>query len=459
MFKNISTKQVLLQGLLLSALILMLLGIRPAAHSQPPLPNKVTQPPNRAQLRFRRPDPNLKDVGIVISPVVINQKALPGQDDKVSITIENRNSVSDVHVEFKMISFLPTEQGWPYNEVDNHEHNASNWFKSPIAPLNIRKGSSVNVQLPFKVPSNARGCWWAATVMDISFLKANDLKPVIGNIHSPVGMFCYVPIIISAGVTRKATLNVSPLKVNRIQAKGDNYSLDTLVVNDTEGFSDIATIVEIKNNMTNRIVWKEILANKYVLPRSRRVHSIQLPRLSDGVYTATLRIVQDGIRLQPLATNFAVAGKTISEKTDAMLLRFVPIGLEPVTVELAMKPASEASKIITVSNNSNNPISLEITPCGINQRTDGFYDTDPSISPQGLVLSVFPQSFELPPNKTANVRLKVTATRQAQGDIWFGLRVREKNGKSDPQSVVGHALVGTKSKPCLVTGTGQNGCC
>lgn len=430
--------------------LLFLLGRSPLLAQQPKKQSK-------APLQASTVPPGLEKVGgLMVSPIIIvHNLTMDPKDNKTDIKLDNINTAVDMRVDCKIQPFLPAEDGWKYNIVKGHDHDAAPWLSLAKSSLEIPKGSTKYLQLIYKIPPTAKGYYWAVLLLEV---QTSNTPGQAGNIVAKTKANCYLPIFISTRSPRKATLEISSLELTSVQAGNKPtanlaaaYALSAIFVNNTEGFSQIGVDTIVKEATSQRIVYQRKMDNaRFILPRSRRRISTYVPSLPDGKYIATFHIYQDTNWLKPLTIDFIVASKKLVVGGKPGDFKIAPVVLQPETWHVPnAKPASIVTKQVEVRNNSDRPLTLQIVPTGIKQYPTGYYETDPTISPDGLNITVSPKLVVLQPGKTQTVQMRVEVKRQTKGDKWFGLRVQESEGASDPVSLIANMVVGDQSAPEL----------
>ncbi len=417
------------------------------------LAHQRQQPKEARAITPRLLDPELKNIGMRVSPTMFQMHTAPGQSDDIAVTLDNITNASDMRADLQLRAFTMAEEGWPYHFVESHPHDVIPWFKSPTDSVTVPRGKKATVKFHYKVPPNQKGYFWAVLQISTAPMRTGANVPDRSPIVSKTAVDFFLPVFVAAATARTATLAIEQPDCKRRYPTDGFYSLAVRIANSSEGMSAIGVIVDIRDLLTGRLVYSETLDDLFILPVSRRSLFIRLPSLPPGRYQARMRVVQDTRLLPPIETNFIVNKKEISSLTPeatAKLLSLSPVLIRPDSIELNIKPGNLLASVVKLINSSSNPLTLHLAPRQIKQSRDGAIGLDAADPPATLKISVFPNELTLAPGKESTVRLNVQTTRQAKGDIWFGIEAREiNNPNSLAQSIIGHVEATPNAEPQL----------
>lgn len=367
--------------------------------------------------------------------------------------LDNITNTSDMRCDLQLHAFIQPEEGWPYHFVETGTHDATTWFRHPTETVTVLKGRKSTATLHYRVPSNLKGYFW--TVIQIATTPTEKGATTPGNSPavSKTAINFFLPVFMEVGARHLATLTIEQPDCKRQHPTDGFYSLGIRIANSSEGMSNIGIIADIYDLTTGRLAYKETVNDLFLLPMSRRHLTIRLPNLPSGQYQARMRIVQDTRLLPPIETKFVVNKLEVTSLTPeatAKLLALAPVLIRPDSIELNIKPGNLLYSVLKMVNSSPRPLTLHLTPRLVKQSRDGAIGLDAADPPATLKISIFPNEVTLVPGKETTVRLSVQTTRQAKGEIWFGVEAREVgNPNSLAQSIIGDVETTPNAEPQL----------
>jgi len=402
-----------------------------------------TQKPNTAkQGQAAAQDPTRSAIGgVLVSPLIQRLSSSAGRKAEVVFIAENPGQITEV-AEANILPF--TVEDWTYRTMYGAEHaqDCSSWFKSKTNTVTITPGQRQEIRLQVEIPRGTLGPYWCM----LKFTPRPN-----GSLTKSLVVY-EIPIVFIIGKNPKPVIKVGSPLMRRVDPKSRVPAMTAVLplTNDSDGFSVLGASGTLRNADTNRVVADFSVEDRNFMPHSKRELAFVIPNVADGRYKLDFKTVL-GIRSLPIVTSELVVTKGLPKlASEVALLETTPITLEPSSLNLAIPAGGQRTSMVKITNNSNREISLDMKPVSIEQGANGSIGIGDSGLPYGLSVEISGEISHIQPGQSATARVRMVVPREAKGDLWFGLSVREaQNGNSLADAVFGTISVPKTEQPNL----------
>lgn len=389
-----------------------------------------------------RPQDSKSSVGgVLVSPLLHRKLVKPGQKVFLSFTLENPSQVRQL-LDGTIENFQMED--WTYRTIYGKEHarDCRDWFSQRTIQVSLDPGQRRELRLQVDIPRGSEGVYWAMV----------KLTPRPNGSTTKSLLSYEIPLVLVSGKNPKPNLVVHSPVLNCTQnLRGSKAFTAVLPIeNPSQGFTPIGAIGEVRNTSSNRVVARMRLEDRNLMPGTKRQLVFLLPALPDGRYRLAFR-AQLGAKSLPEVTSEYVlskgASKTVSELNQ---LTLAPVTVEPNAISSVVPAGGSRTISLRVTNNSNRPLHLDISPAPIQQALNGSLGIGAGDLPIGLNVGVQTSNQPLEPGETRAVRVTMSRSAATSGDAWFALSLKERgNGQSIAESIFGTVTVVKGSKPLI----------
>jgi hypothetical protein len=356
--------------------------------------------------------------GILITPTKFRVDVRSGQRGFLEFRLENPSRERAI-ARMDIVSYLPAD--WTYDLQENavNPRDASQWFAERNFAVELVPGQKKSVKLKYAVPRGLTGTYWCM----LRFMP----RPVSST--TPRKIVLEMPIIFMLGGRERPVVKVSSPIVTKIFGKSPKSPLlvNLPMTNEGLGLAVVGATGEIKNMTTGRVLSNFVITDRNLLPLSKRYIAFRLPELPDGQYRITMRAELGNRRLPPVSTDYVVIANEAKPITEATIMELPPVFIDPSAINLAAPAGSARSQAVRVVNTSDREIVLDIAPRALEQAATGGIGLGGESLPPGLFADVIPRSLTLRPKAMGITRLTLKSEKTAQGELWFGLAITERN--------------------------------
>lgn len=372
--------------------------------------------------------------GLSFSPLQYRIAANPGLSGVLEFNI---TSPTGKAAEGSMRITSAVVDDWTYRAhygVAN-PNDCSSWFAKKEARVLVA-GKPVVQQFRYRVPSQARGSYWALLVF--------SPKPV--GSRATMNLIYEVPILMQVGRPETPDIKVA---APRVEGDVGAPSISVGFVNDGNSFGIVGAQCTLRSVLTGHKIAEERMFDKNLYPHTKRRLSLNVSALRPGRYELSVSPEIGHRQLPDLVSSVEVQGQTIVQRETRGLLSVTGVEVQPSGLEASVPPGGTMLGVIRVRNTKGTPANLKIAVTGVEQNASGALGIGNS-SPSYLDVSVSPSDLSLPPGGVQSVRLMLKTDRAASGDLWFGLKIGDKSGEGIPQQMLGVVSVKSTLRPQLV---------
>jgi hypothetical protein len=338
-----------------------------------------------------------------------------------------------------------TMEDWTYRTIYGTEHprDCAAWFAKKNNDITVQPGQRLELHLDLSVPRGALGPYWC-------MLKFTP-RP---NGSQTKSLVVYeIPIVFIIGKNPKPVVKIGTPFLRKMDPKSKTTSMMAVLPmdNDSEGFSVLGATGTLRNAATNRVLNDFTVEDRNFMPKTKRELVFVVPAVPDGRYKIDFK-PELGARTMPTVSSEVIVTKGVPKlATEAMTMETTPITTEPGSITLSIPAGGQRTSVVKFTNNSNREISLDVKPASIEQAANGSVGIGENPLPFGLGVEVSGDFSNIKPGQSATARVRMLVPKEAEGDIWFGLSVKEAgNGASMADSVLGTITVPKTEKPNLV---------
>lgn len=425
------------------SLIVCLLAALSSAQSPTPAGTKpATKPATAKQNQAPADNPGSAVGGILVSPLLQRLSCQPGRKAEVLFVTENPGQVVET-AQVEIVSF--TTEDWTYRTkygVD-HPHDCASWFASRALNVTIQPGARQELRLPITVPRGTAGAYWC-------MLKFTP-RP---NGSTTKSLVAYeIPIVMIIGKNPKPVVQVGSPLMRKFNDNSRSKSMMAVlpITNDSDGFSVIGATGTLRNTQSNRIVADFILEDRNLMPQTKRELAFLVPTVPDGTYKLDFKAILGVRSLPPVSSQIIVTKGVPKLASEATLLQTTPITTEPSSLNLAIPAGGQRTTTIKITNNGPREIGLDVRAVSVEQGTNGAIGIGDSGLPYGLSVDISGEMAHLQPGQSALAKVRISVPKEAQGDLWFGLSVKDAgNQNSLADSIFGTVTVPKTDRPEIV---------
>lgn len=350
--------------------------------------------------------------GFMVNPMRIDVSGRAGQTLRVPLELRNTAGNRNQILEVRPTHLGQTQRGqWGVTSEDpglpaGLEVSARDWIEVPQNQININPLEREEVDLLIRIPFDARGTYVAGLLV--------DSPPPPGQTGISVRMRFIIPVIVEIqGRPVRQQVSVSDVSMD-FETRGDSKStyvrLD--VLNEGRTFPRVRGSVQVEILSEER--WRPVTRVDFrelgIVPGVKLELSNDLERrLPSGTYRLRADMQVDGRRTPPFVREIAFEGDP-----DADLLAFDrTLSLSPDMLTLDVSPGSTRTSIITVTNPSDDSISVNasaLTPDALKGVVmQGLVGEELSAAPW---IQIRPSEFTLRPNGRQSVRVVSQVPRE-----------------------------------------------
>jgi|GEM_PF-1086872 len=379
--------------------------------------------------------------GILVSPLIQRLSSTAGRKAEVVFIAENPGQNTEI-AEANIQPF--TVEDWTYRTIygTDHPHDCSNWFKSKTNTVTITPGQRQEVRLQVEIPRGTEGPYWCM----LKFTPRPN-----GSLTKSLVVY-EIPIVFIVGKNPKPVVKVGSPLMRRVDPKSRSTTMSAILplTNDSDGFSVIGASGTLRRADTNRVVADFSVEDRNFMPHSKRELNFVIPNVADGRYKLDFKTFL-GIRSLPLVSSDVVITKGVPKlASEVAQLETTPITMEPSSLNLAIPAGGQRTSVVKITNNSNHEISLDMKPVSIEQGTNGSIGIGDGGLPFGLNVEISGEISRIQPGQSATARVRMMVPKEAKGDLWFGLSVKEaQNGSSLADAVFATVSVPKTEQPNL----------
>lgn len=348
-----------------------------------------------------------------------------------------------------------TPDGQPFNATPDFTRGCAEWITFNPAEFTLEAGQSQKVLTRMKSSKEATGSFFAIVRCLLAEeksipLETGDRSSTTLGISVGVGSLVFVSVSSSQNV---ATLKPDSVKldpgmstgtgpVSRESAKG--WALDVSILNEGNVYTQAWGEASIYTQSGRLIEKADLVAGRgYVFPDRSRIFTAKGGRaLTDGAYLVRVNVFsregKSGRGSFPITiANGAAYMGTDSEELYALLKASSPgFSLSQRFLDFDVMPNSRRTKGVTVYNNR--PDTLLLRPRIFNWLVDAegkialgnIADTVSSRSCAAWV-RIAPDSIIVPPGRTANAKITMTAPLQVEGENYAAIRFDTEGLRQD----------------------------
>ncbi|HEY3780808.1 MAG TPA: hypothetical protein VGL56_06980 [Fimbriimonadaceae bacterium] len=362
--------------------------------------------------------------GMTISPLMFRNQVGAGQKATLQLQVQNLQQDSlNIRLSVQPVEF----DDWTYNPKfgGTPAHDCSNWFTSPELNQIVLPNNQGLLNLPMKVPHIRPGVYWCEV----------RVSPHFQNDPSTINPEYQIPVILFVGSQPRPSLKLGTPKLvldNKVE------QIEVPFENPSEGFTVIGATVELRQAATGRVIGTYYDLDRNLYPGTKRNLVFSVGELGEGQYLITSK-PQAGTRsFSPMAARFNVTKTGISEASANETYELSPITFDPASILVQMPAGGERSAVLHVINNSSKPTAVKIEVRALSQGMDGAFDvgTTPPIGP--LVVTADPETVQLDPGRTASVRIAISTSKDATGDLWFGVSAGSQDSHEISEQIYGN---------------------
>jgi hypothetical protein len=379
--------------------------------------------------------------GILISPLLQRVSCAAGRKAEVVFVTENPGTVVET-AQAEILSF--TMEDWTYRTIygTDHPRDCAAWFTNKTNDITVQPGQRLELHLELNVPRGAAGPYWC-------MLKFTP-RP---NGSQTKSLVVYeIPIVFIIGKNPKPVVKIGTPFLRKMDPKSKTTSMMAVLPmdNDSEGFSVLGATGTLRNASTNRVLNDFIVEDRNLMPKTKREMVFVIPAVPDGRYKIDFKPELSARTLPTVSSEVIVAKGVPKLATEAMTMETTPVTAEPNSINLSIPAGGQRSTTIKVTNSSNRAISLDVKPASIEQAANGSVGIGDSPLPFGLGVEVSGDLTNIQPGQSATARVRILVPKEAVGDLWFGLSIKESgNGASMADSILGTISVPKTEKPGL----------
>ncbi len=363
--------------------------------------------------------------GLTISPLIYRVATIGGRTGVLEFNMTGAPK-ANVNVRIRMHSAI-FEDG-SYNAIleAKHPRDCSAWFGiSKERNELVKPGKRPVLGIKYTVPTSANGVYWALMTFEPRQV-GSDVAP---------NLMYQIPIIFTVGKP-----GVPDIHVGTPTVAGDDKSSGVIirVRNISRAHAVVGASAEIRSALSGTLITKTTVMDRNILPGTSRDLLMQLNyHFKDGAYRVSGHVDLGVRRLPTVVGEFLVKGGKISMTTASKMLEATPVIVEPGGFELAMAAGGRSLKSVKIKNISNRPITIQLEGRNVEQSDTGSIGIGDRQIPDSLNVSIEPRELVINPGVSASARLTVSSARDATGDHWFGISVKEKdNDKAFSQQLM-----------------------
>ncbi|MBM3475896.1 MAG: hypothetical protein FJX75_21725 [Armatimonadetes bacterium] len=294
-------------------------------------------------------------------------------------------------------------------------------FETPQAVVEPRQG--VEFKFECRVPADASGFYAMGLVSD------PEATPAPGG--GPFGVNVVVRMVASfrievTGRAAKEALEVPQAAIEQVEDKeaATTWTAAKVAVRNTgETLLEPSVELEVSRKTADRwlLVWRGKGDPDDLFPGAQRVFTVSTGRSwPSGEYKLKARGVNNG---RTLATAEFETPFTSPLPTTGELFGEVAANVEPALIDFQIVPNAARSRVVTLLNDEGVPLKVRFEPTEPRQLAEARKtkaEGQPSASCAGW-LSTLPTELEVPPAKSANIRVLATAPEGASGSYYANL--------------------------------------
>lgn len=345
--------------------------------------------------------------GFVVSPLMFRVSLLPGQSSEFTLSLQNLEP-KELRPNLAFSSVLWEDHSYTPRLDTPHDRDCSAWFET-LDQSTIEARQRREVKLRVQVPRQAKGPYW--TLLTI--------RPEPVDMDNEMRLVFDIPVIILVGGQPNPDVKVAPpnLEVANGMAAA---SLD--LENRGASFSVINVGGEVTNLDTRSVVGRFELSDRNLYPQSKRRVGFGLGSLPTGRYRVRFQVDLGTRRLPPLQRDVVVQNGQVANAGEAGAFVLPPLLAQPSAIVFPLPPGGQRTQRITLSNTSTKPLSLNLEAVEVRQTTRGTLEPGQEL-PTGVRVTVSPATLTIPPGRTRQAVVRVSIDKEAQGDLWFGVRL------------------------------------
>ncbi len=372
--------------------------------------------------------------GFMVNPMRIDVEGRPGQTLRVPLELRNTAGNRNQILEVNATHLGQTERGqWGVSNEDpgtsaGFSVSAMDWLDIPQDRVDIGPLEAEEVDLLINIPQNARGTYVAGLLV--------ESPPPEGQSGISVRMRFIIPVIVEIqGRSVRQQVSISDVEMEFVESDDGASTYLTLgILNEGRTFPRVRGTVQVDKESDGR--WRTVTRAEYrevgIVPGVQLALLQDLERrLPSGTYRLRADIQVDGRRVAPLVEEITFEGDA-----DADLLAFdQTLTLSPDMLELNVSPGATRTSIITVTNPSDEPITVNataLTPDGLRNVAMGDI-TGEQLSAASWV-EMRPSQFTLRPNGRQNLRVVSSVPRDDLNHANYYAILKLESSYADGQS-------------------------
>jgi hypothetical protein len=361
--------------------------------------------------------------GMTISPLMFRNTVGAGQ--KVGLQLQIQNLQSDtlnIHVSIQSVQF----EDWTYSPKFGavNPHDCAGWFLEQEVNQAVVPNNLGTINLALKVPHVHPGVYWCMA----------RVGPKFQSDPSTITTEYQVPIILFVGNQPRPSLKLgTPILV----ANKDADEIHVPFENPGDGFTVIGATVELRQAATGRVIGSFYDMDRNLYPGSRRYLTFSVGQLGEGQYTVTSKPRAGTRSFTPMVARFNVTKNGIKEATAAETYELSPVTFDPAAIHMQMPAGGQRSAVLHVVNNSGKAATVKVEVRALTQGEDGAFEVGatPPIGP--LIVTADPETLQLEPGRMGSVRISISASKDAVGDLWFGVSANSQSTSEISEQIYG----------------------
>ncbi|MCW5942809.1 MAG: hypothetical protein KIS66_11285 [Fimbriimonadaceae bacterium] len=372
-------------------------------------------------------DPRSAIGGLLVSPTIFREFVnLPGTKRTLKLKVECPNNATATATEGKLDikSFMPDD--WTYKtKLDvKHDRDCSQWFTKRYEDMTLRPTEKRELQLNYVVPREAEGTYWAMI----------QFRPRPVGADQGAAVIYEIPIILTVKRAQKPEVTFSTPELMPVPGGPGRFQARIAMTSVGNTFVPIGMTATVRDlNRNGRVVDEESIEDRNLLPGTKRHLAVVMGGINDGRYRLTVRVDLGRRRIPPLVADYVVQQGKPVPASEAVITKQIPVIIDPEAKPFGEVAAGgqrvQAMKII---NQSNKPISLALSTRCLEQSSGGSIGIGEAPVAAGLALDIRPTELSLAPGRTGVVILTARLDRNAKGDYWFGVEVKDRE---DPKGL------------------------
>lgn len=379
--------------------------------------------------------------GMLVSPLIQRLSCQPGRKAEVVFTTENPGRVRET-AQAEILPF--TMEDWTYKTIygTDHARDCSKWFTSRTNDLTTEAGQRQELRLKVEVPRGTDGAYWC--------MLRYTPKPN-GSVTKSLAVY-EIPIVFIIGKNPKPIVKVATPYLRRANTNAKNSAMMAVLPlnNDSDGFSVLGAVGTLRVRETNRVVADLRIEDRNLMPHTKRELAFVVPNVPDGNYRLEMRTVLGSRTLPPVSSEISITRGTPKLASEMSTLETSPITAQPSSLNFAIPAGGQRTASVRLTNNSNHDMSFEVLPVSVEQSTSGAVGIGTGTLPSGLAVDISGEMSNVKPGQSALARVHIVVPKTAQGDLWFGLSIREaSNGKALADAMFATVSVPKTEKPLL----------